>query len=124
MQNGYRQDTGNFAPETALGTGAAEPIVDEREAAEQVPSVDNDTASSKNHPGHETINYSGDDTAEPTNDLQSDGRDLETRRSEDDDQPGGDSVGSVLSDSDVNAKAEDVRPEEPQATKATRKAKA
>ena len=39
MQNGYFHETGRFALETAVGTGAAEPIVDEYEAATAVPSA-------------------------------------------------------------------------------------
>ncbi len=34
MKNGYFHQTGNFAPETAIGTGALQPLVDEVEAAE------------------------------------------------------------------------------------------
>jgi hypothetical protein len=107
-----------FAPETAIGTGAANPVVDEVEAAKLVPSVDESTAGKgQNQPGQGDggIDYSGDPTAEPTSDVVSTGREFEVLASEDNDTAGGDSVAS--DSSDVNKPAEDVRPEVPQATK-------
>lgn len=129
MKNGPK----DFAPETAIGTGAAEPVVDEVEAAKQVPSVDESTAGrGQNQPGNEgkTIEYSGQTLLEAYEDLETEagdtdtepstGQDYETRQADKDDEPGGDAVGSVLSDDEVNSKAEDVRPEAPQATKQSR----
>jgi hypothetical protein len=122
MKNGQK----DFAPETALGTGAAEPLADEYEAAKEVPSVDESILEGKrsqNSPGNsETINYSGDATEEPTtgDDEKSTGEDFETRNEGDDTLAG---AAVVPNDPEVNAKAEDVRPEVPQATKSTRKAK-
>lgn len=130
MNQGRKQ----FAPETAIGTGAAEPVVDEVEAAKQVPSVDESTAGQgKNQPGNEgvTVEYSGQTFAEANEDMETDaggtdtepstGQDYETRQADKDDEPGGDAVGATVADSEVNSKAEDVRPEAPQVTKRTRK---
>jgi hypothetical protein len=107
-----------FAPETAIGTGAHEPVVDEVEAAKLTPSVDESTAGQgKNQPGAEGtgIDYSGDPTAEPTSDVVSTGRDFETLAADDDESAGG--AGVAADSSDVNKPAEDVRPEVPQAGK-------
>jgi hypothetical protein len=118
----------DFAPETAVGTGAAEPVVDEYEAAKEVPSVDEKTLNegrSQNQPGRgATIDYSGESHVEATKDLgqepaandteKSTGEDLETRR-QDDDTLAGASV-KENDDSNVNKKAEETRPEVPQAT--------
>lgn len=109
-----------FAPETAIGTGAAEPVVDEVEAAKLVPSVDESTAGKgKNQPGAEGtgIDYSGEDTAEPTSSEKSTGEDYEVRNADDDTLAGA----SVGDDGDVNKPVEEVRPEVPQATKASRR---
>ena len=114
-----------YAPETAIGTGAAEPLVDEYEAAVATPSVDEATVQpeAQNQPGRAaSIDYSNDDLAEPTDDGKSTGEDFETRN-QDDDTLAGASVGSVLDDAEVNKPAEEVRPEAPQATKRYRKAK-
>ena len=119
MNQGQKQ----FAPETAVGTGAAEPVVDEYEAAKATPSVDESTVGegAQNKPGNaRTIAYSGDEVAEPTSDAKSTGEDYETRN-KDDDTLAGAGVDSVVTDDQVNAKAEETRPEVPQDTKASRK---
>jgi hypothetical protein len=106
-----------FAPETAIGTGAANPVVDEYEAAKLTPSVDEATAGKgKNQPGNEDgqINYSGDEVAEPTSDAKSTGEDYETRQVEDDTNAG---AAVATDNSDVNKPADEVTPEVPQATK-------
>ncbi len=127
MQNGYFHDTGKYAPETAVGTGAVEPLVDEYEAAKAVPSVDETTLDevgkrSQNsvHTG-KTIAYSGEDTADQGNDEKSTGEDFETRHADDDTQAG--AGVNASDDAEVNKPAEEVRPEAPQETKRTRKAK-
>ena|SRR5690242_9557794 len=126
MQNGYRHEVGNFAPETAVGTGAKDPIVDEYEAAKEVPTIDEsilDGTRSQNGPETDrTIAYSGEPTAEPTtgDDERSTGEDYETRNVDDDTNAG---AAVVKDDPEVNKPAEEVRPEAPQATKRTRKAK-
>ena len=126
MQNGYRHETGNYAPETAVATGAVDPLVDEYEAATAVPTVDehtlDDTAKrSQNDPSTDrTVAYSGDDVAEPTSDAKSSGEDFETRNADDDTRAG---AGVSTDDAEVNKLAEEVRPEEPQAPKRTRKAR-
>jgi hypothetical protein len=124
MKNGPK----DFAPETALGTGAAEPVVSEYEAAKEVPTVDESLVKGKgsqNQPGRAaTIDYSGEPTVEPTtgDDEKSTGEDYETRNVDNDDVPlAGAAV--VKDDPEVNKEASNVRPEVPQATKATRKAK-
>jgi hypothetical protein len=122
MKNGQK----DFAPETALGTGAAEPVVDEYEAAKEVPSVDESVLKgtrSQNQPGNAvTIEYSGEPTAEPTtgDDERSTGEDYETRNVDDDTRAG---AAVVKDDPEVNKPAAEVRPEVPQATKKTRKEK-
>lgn len=122
MKNGPK----DFAPETALGTGAAEPVVSEYEAAKEVPSVDESVLKgdgSQNQPGRAaTIEYSGEATAEPTtgDDERSTGEDFETRNVDDDTRAG---AAVVKNDPEVNQKAEDVRPDVPQAEKKTRKAR-
>lgn len=131
MFNGYRHDDPNgYAPETAVGTGALEPLVDEYEAAEKVPTVDEHTLDdvdrrSQNvvHEG-KTIAYSGEPTAEPTtgDDERSTGEELEVRNAEDDTAAGSQVAAKEVDDAEVNQPAADVRPEAPQATKRTRKA--
>ena len=122
MKNGPK----DFAPETALGTGAAEPVVSEYEAAKEVPSVDESILKgegSQNQPGRAaSIDYSGEPTAEPTtgDDEKSTGEDFETRNVDDDTNAG---AAVVKNDPEVNKEASSVRPEVPQATKTTRKAK-
>lgn len=122
MNQGMKQ----FAPETAVGTGAAEPVVDEYEAAKEVPSVDESTLEggrSNNQPqGSRTVEYSGDKVADDASDERSTGEDYETRNKDNDEVP---LAGAAVpdDDSEVNAKAEDVRPEVPQETKRSRKAK-
>lgn len=123
-----RQGPKYFAPETALGTGAAEPIVDEYEAAKEVESVDESilegTRSQNFIRAGKTIAYSGEPTAEPTtgDDEVSNGEDFETRNVDNDEVPlAGAQV--VKDDPEVNKPAEEVRPEVPQADKKTRKAK-
>ena len=121
MKNGYRQDTGNYAPETAVATGAVEPLVDEYEAATAVPTVDESTlgtlkrSTNRPRPGEDEIDYSGEDVAEPTSDDKSTGEDETTRRDVED---------AHALDGEVNKLASEVRPAEPQATKAGRKRKA
>lgn len=115
-----------FAPETAVGTGAAEPVVDEYEAAKEVPSVDESTLDESGGRSQnfvhdtKTIAYSGETVAEPTSDAVSTGEDYEVRN-KDDDTAAGAAVDSVITDAEVNAPADEVRPDVPQATKATRK---
>lgn len=127
MQNGYFHETGRFAPETAVGTGAAEPIVDEYEAAKAVPSVDETTldetgqkSQNEVHAG-KTIAYSGEDIGDSgTGEVKSTGEDYEVRNESNDDVPlAGASVDT--DDAEVNKLAEEVRPEVPQATKRSRK---
>lgn len=133
MNQGRKQ----FAPETAIGTGAAEPVVDEVEMAKQVPSVDESTAGhGQNQPGNDGSHaeYSGESYREAMADAYTDeggtdteastGEDLEVRRSKDEDKPGGDAVGDVVADSEVNSKAEDTRPEAPQKRQGRSKAAA
>lgn len=124
MKNGTREATGNYAPETALGTGAAEPLVDEFEAAKEVPSVDESVleetpekrSTNQITPGA-TIAYSGETVAEPTSDAVSNGEDFETRNVDDETNAG---AAVIKDDSEVNKPAEEIRPEVPQATKKTR----
>jgi hypothetical protein len=107
-----------FAPETGIGTGAAEPLHDEVELAKEVPSVDESTAGKgKNYPGNEgdagnALEYS---LKEPAyTDLKSTGEDYETRNVDNDDVP---LAGNAVDpDAEPNQKAEDVRPEVPQST--------
>ena len=128
-----------FAPETAVGTGAAEPVVDEYEAAKATPSVDESTLDevghrSTNQPGQaNTIEYSGETHREAiegqglettpvgddTSEEPSTGADLETRR-KDDDTVAGSAVDAQVDASEVNSKAADVRPEVPQAARRDR----
>lgn len=128
-----KQGRKDFAPETALGTGAAEPVVDEYEAAKEVWSVDESTVKggSQNQPGRAgTIAYSNETHVEATKDLGqepaendtnvSNGEDYETAN-KDDDTLAGAGVDSAITGDQVNSKAEDVRPDVPQATKATKK---
>lgn len=107
-----------FAPETAVGTGAAEPLVDEFEAAKQVPSVDENSIKggrSKNQPDDtRTIKNSGDPVGDPASDEKSTGEDEETRHVADD---------AHADDDKVNKPAAETRPKAPQATKASRKRK-
>ncbi len=127
MQNGYFHETGKFAPETAVGTGAVEPLVDEYEAAKAVPTVDEKTldeigkrSQNQVHAG-KTIAYSGETVADDASDEKSTGEDFETRHADDDTQAG--AGVNASDDAEVNKPAEEVRPEAPQETKRTRKAK-
>lgn len=120
MQNGYRHETGNYSPETAVGTGALEPLVDEYEAATAVPTVDEKTldesgkrSRNKPRPGEDEVNYSGDKVAEPTSDEKSTGEDAEVRS--------GENLNVSPDDAEVNQPADEVRPEAPQQTKRARK---
>lgn len=120
MQNGYFHDEGKFAPETAVGTGAQEPLVDEYAAAEQVPTVDENTLGtgrrSLNRPrvNEDEIDYSGEKVADDASTEVSNGEDFETREVVAD--PHAD-------DAEVNQLAEDTRPEAPQDVKPSRKKK-
>lgn len=122
-----RQGAKDFAPETAVGTGAAEPLVDEYEAAKAAESVDESTVGdgAQNKPGAAaTIEYSGEPTREPTtgDDEVSTGEDWETRNKDNDDVP---LAGAGVDDQDtedVNKKASEVAPEVPQAVKRNRRA--
>jgi len=119
MQNGYFHETGKFAPETAVGTGAKEPLVNEVEAATAVPTVDETTAGKgKNQPRQaeaSDIKPSGEPVADDASDLLSTGEEQERRSGENE---------NVGGDEDVNKLAEDARPEEPQKTRKARKATA
>jgi len=114
-----------YAPETAIGTGALEPIGDEQKAAELTPSVDENTVGNgaQNQPAAaRSIDYSGEPTAEPTTgeDEKSTGEDFETRNADDETLAG---ANVSPDDAEVNKPAAEVRPEEPQAPKRVRKAK-
>lgn len=119
MQNGYFHETGKFAPETAVGTGAKEPLVDEVEAATAVPTVNESTAGrGKNKPraGESSdIKPSGERVADDASDLLSTGEEQERRSGEND---------NVGGDEDVNKLASEARPAEPQKTRKQRKAEA
>lgn len=119
MQNGYFHETGKFAPETAIGTGAAEPLVDEVEAATATPSVDESTAGQgKNKPRvaeASDIKPSGEKVADDASDLTSTGEEQEVRSGEND---------NVGGDEDVNKLAADARPAAPQKTRKQRAAEA
>ena len=114
MNNGPKQ----FAPETGIGTGAAEPLHDEVELAKEVPSVDESTAGKgKNYPGNEgdasnALQYS---LKEPAyTELKSTGEDYETRNVDNDDVP---LAGNAVDpDAEPNKRAEEVRPDVPQET--------
>ena len=116
MQNGYFHETGKFAPETAIGTGAAEPLVDEVEAAEATPSVDASTAGQgKNKPRqneNSDIKPSGEKVADDASSELSTGEEAEVRNGEND---------NVGGDEDVNKLAEEARPAAPQKTRKQRK---
>jgi hypothetical protein len=109
MNQGMKQ----YAPETAVGTGAATPLVDPVAAAAKVPSIDQSTvgsggANGKNKPRaneNSDIKPSGDELAEPTDDRNSTGEDEETREN----------ANAHKDDADVNKEASTVRPTEPQA---------
>lgn len=120
MQNGYFHETGKFAPETAIGTGAAEPLVDEVEAATATPSVDESTAGQgKNKPRqneNSDIKPSGEKVADDASDLTSTGEEAEVRD--------GENLNVVDPDPNVNKLVEDARPAKPQATKRTKAATA
>jgi len=127
MQNGYFHETGRYAPEVAVGTGAVEPLVDEYEAAAAVPTVDEHTLDetdqrSQNGPETDrTVAYSGDPVADDANDTdKSTGEDQETRDADNDETLSGANVVREA-DAEVNAPAEEVRPEEPQAKKTARR---
>lgn len=117
MQNGYFHDTGKFAPETAIGTGAKEPLVDEVEAAEATPSVDASTAGQgKNKPRpneSSDIKPSGEKVADDASDLLSTGEEAEVRDGKND---------NVGGDADVNKLASEARPAKPQQTRKQRAA--
>ncbi len=119
MQNGYFHETGKFAPETAIGTGAAEPLVDEFEAAEATPSVDESTAGQgKNKPRQaeaSDIKPSGEKVADDASDLTSTGEEAEVRDGEND---------NVGGDEDVNKLAAEARPAAPQKTRKQRREEA
>lgn len=123
MQNGYFHDTGKYAPETAVGTGAVEPLVDEYEAATATPSVDETTLDavgqkSRNKPRpneNSDIQPSGESLADDASDDTSTGEDFETRSGENENI-------SDTDDAEVNKLASEVRPEAPQKTKRQRKA--
>ena len=128
MQNGWRHELDKFAPETAVGTGAVEPLVDERKAAEAVPTVDEGTLdksegrSQNQVHGGKTIAYTGEDVGDSgTGEVLSTGEELEVREADNDDNAYGAQVSKEVDDAEVNKPAEDVRPEEPQAPKRTRK---
>ena len=113
MKNGLFHETGRYAPETAIDTGALNPLVDPVVAATATPSVDETTAGKyKNHPRaneNSDIKPSGDELAEPTDDRNSTGEDEETR--ENPNAHANDAVANkVLNDAN--------RPVEPQAKRA------
>jgi len=109
-----------FAPETAIGTGAAFPLTSEYDAAVATPSVDESTLGaarkSNNQPGDRTgvVKPSGDPVADPASDEVSSGKDKETRD--------GKNLNVVDPDPDVNKVASTVRPTAPQDTKRTQPA--
>lgn len=109
-----------IAPETAVGTGAAEPVVDEYEAAKATPSVDESTVGegAQNYPRPaKTIAYSGEDVGDSgTGEVLSTGEDSEVRN-RDDDSLAGSSVDTEVDEETVNKPAEEVRPEAPQASR-------
>ena len=116
MKNGYRHETGAYAPETAVGTGAVEPLVDEVEAATKVPTVDESTAGQgKNKPRQaeaSDLKVSGEDVGDSgTGTVLSNGEDFETREV---------AADPHADDADANT-TED--PEVPQAVKPSRKSK-
>lgn len=117
MQNGYFHETGKFAPETAIGTGAAEPLVDEVEAATATPSVDESTAGKgKNKPRqneNSDIKPSGEKVADDASSLVSNGQEAEVRD--------GKNQNVVANDSNVNKPAAEARPAVPQNAKKTQK---
>lgn len=128
MKNGYLHKVGGFAPETAVGTGAAEPLVDEYEAAKEVPSVDEKTLSKTDKRSQngvragKTIAVSGEDVGDSgTGEVRSTGEELEVREAENPENNYGAQVDKA-NDAEVNKPAEEVRPEAPQAPKKTRKA--
>jgi len=105
-----------FAPETAIGTGAAFPLTSEYDAAVATPSVDESTLGvskkSKNFPGDrtETVKPSGEDIGDSgTGEVLSTGQEREVRD--------GNNLNVLANDPDVNKVASTVRPAEPQATK-------
>lgn len=117
MKNGYFHETGKYAPETAIGTGAATPLVDEVEAAEATPSVDADTAGQgKNKPRaneNSDLKPSGEDVGDSgTGPVVSNGQEKELRDGENQ---------NVGGDSNVNKEASEARPAVPQNAKKTQK---
>jgi len=121
MKNGYFHDTGNYAPETAVGTGAANPIVDEYAAAQATPSVDATTINTpakrgKNKPRaneNSDIKPSGENVGDSgTGEVVSNGQEKELRDGENQ------NVGGTQ-DADVNKVASQARPTVPQNAKKT-----
>lgn len=105
-----------YAPETAVGTGAATPLVNPVTAAGKVPSIKSATianggAGGNNKPraAEQHVNVSGDELAEPTDDRNSTGEDEETREN----------ANAHALDGDVNKLASVTRPTAPQAKRAT-----
>ena len=108
MNQGMKQ----FAPETAVGTGANTPLVDPAVQAAKVPSIKQSTlanggARGNNRPraNEDFVAVSGAELAEPTDDRNSTGEDEETRENS----------AAHARDGDVNKVASTVRPTEPQA---------
>ena len=117
MKNGWFHETGKFAPETAVGTGAAEPLVDEVEAATAVPTVDESTAGQgKNKPRQaeaSDIKPSGENIGDSgTGEVLSTGEEKEVRD--------GENLNVLDPDPNVNKVASEARPAKPQATKRTK----
>lgn len=111
MKNGYYTQTGNFAPETGIGTGAANPLVNEYDAAVATPTVDESTLGagkkSKNQPRANEpsdVKPSGAALADKATNRKSTGEDEETRSN----------PNAHADDADVNKVASATRPAAPQ----------
>lgn len=123
MKNGYFHDTGNYAPETAVGTGAADPIVNEYDAAVATPTVDEAslgaTKKSKNKPRaneNSDIKPSGQNVGDSgTGTVISNGQEKELRDGTNQ------NVSTTKDAAEVNKKASETRPAEPQAARKTGK---
>jgi hypothetical protein len=121
MKNGYFHDTGNYAPETAIGTGAAVRLVDEVEAAEATPSVDESTAGTNaNRPRaneNSDMKPSGQNVGDSgTGPVISNGQEKELR--DGDNQ----NVDATKDAAEVNKPAAQTRPAKPQNARRTGKA--
>lgn len=108
----------NFAPETAVGTGAQTPLVDPLVQAQAVPSIKKTGltaagANGQNKPrvNEDQINVSGAELAEPTDDRNSTGEEEEVRSN----------PNAHARDADVNKVASTTRPTSPQSKRANQR---